>query len=428
MDEFNADFQALIFRKGRLDAVLPSQWQPVVPAIKPMFVSWLPGKKAWVSSYLPVYAGIRAVFGGLTGLAWITNPILAGVSVLLLAVLSRRLGHGRDSTAFVVVATSLSSQFLLTSMTGYAMPAHLLASVMWMIFYVRRDMRGGLGCALVGVLALGLHNPFPHALFVTPFLIRMCVDRRYRELAVLLPSYVAASGFWLWWLDSARTVDGINGAVTFFSMPSMVEILTQVANAVLVLNWQAPAVGVLAVVSIARWNRLGAFERDLSVGFILTFVFYFLFPSSQGHGWGYRYIYACLPSVVLLAQDAWAVLCGHMPLAYSRRFTLASFAVGAFIQLPWRVYEASSVASPFSRAVLAIQSSDASVVLVHAEGIWYGRDLIRNAPWISEGRVIVNADLLSHEARERLMEQYGDRVSEWSTDRLVREGLERWVR
>ena len=78
-----------------------------------------------------------------------------------------------DKTRAWVAAGFLvtSSQFVFTSMTAYAMPAHLAINLLWLYAFLRGDRAGWFAAPLIGVVALGLHNPFPHALFVTPFLV-----------------------------------------------------------------------------------------------------------------------------------------------------------------------------------------------------------------------------------------------------------------
>ncbi|WP_332699641.1 hypothetical protein, partial [Halalkalibacter lacteus] len=92
------------------------------------------------------------------------------LSVVLLAAIARRLWPDEGLRPWMALAFLVtSSEVLMTSGTGYSMPAHLALNLLWLWLYQRGDARSwGLALA-VGVLALGLHNPMPHALFVARF-------------------------------------------------------------------------------------------------------------------------------------------------------------------------------------------------------------------------------------------------------------------
>ncbi|MFL5608790.1 MAG: hypothetical protein ACJ8AD_20205, partial [Gemmatimonadaceae bacterium] len=166
MDEYNAHFQARIFASGHLTAPLPSAYRGVVGGITPIFSTYLPQSASWTTMYLPVYSAMRALFL-LAGAEWLTNPVMAAASVILLAAVGRRMwpgDAGRQWIALLLLVTS--SQFLITSATAYAMPAHLCLNLLWLWLWLRGDRASLVALPLVGALALGLHNPFPHALFV----------------------------------------------------------------------------------------------------------------------------------------------------------------------------------------------------------------------------------------------------------------------
>src|SRR5688572_33310947 len=92
----------------------------------------------------------------------------------------------------------------MTGGTGYSMPAHLALNLLWVWLYQRGDARSWGVALVVGVLALGLHNPIPHALFVGPFLIRLVRERRWERLVPALVVYAAGSALWLAWLRMAN--------------------------------------------------------------------------------------------------------------------------------------------------------------------------------------------------------------------------------
>lgn len=423
MDEFNAEFQARIFLKLERSAIVGAEWRPIRAAIQPVFVNWSESNHAWQSSYLPVYAGLRAIALATLGVSWIVNPVLAAASILLVARVARNsfVGNG-EAPLFAVIALASSSQFLVTSMTGYSMPAHLMCSLLWLVCYQRGGVWGIVGAGLVGALALGLHNPFPHALFVAPFLVRLLRERRFSALTTLLAIYALASVVWWTWLHKSGTMT--EAPTSSFRLPGVEAVIVHLMNLALLLSWQAPLVGSLMLAAILRWKSISPFEQDLAFGLMMTFSFYFLFPGTQGHGWGYRYVYACLPSIVLLAARTWCDVTSGAAPSRIRMLTLASFAAAILIGFPLRLTQATAATKSFALASAAVRSSEAKVVLVPADSIWYGRDLIRNDPFLSTGPVVIDRLAVSPPQLLELYRRFPNGVEERSVADLRQFGLE----
>ena len=118
-DEKLADFDAWIYARGQL------AWQREAAALNTMFMMPVRQPTAWVSSYLPMNAAIRAAVGTVATPA-LTGPLLAALSLPLLWGSARRLWPDDREAAVVAVALlATSGQFLFTGMTAFAMPAHL---------------------------------------------------------------------------------------------------------------------------------------------------------------------------------------------------------------------------------------------------------------------------------------------------------------
>jgi hypothetical protein len=255
--------------------------------------------------YLPVYALMKAPFIAL-GAGTVLNPLLTGLAVLVLGLAARRLWPDEWLRPWVAVALlATSSEVIVTAGSGYTMPAHLLANVTWLWLALRGDRRSWAGALLVGGLALGLHNPFPHALFVAPFLVRLLWERRWGRLGSAVIVYGAASAVWLAFLLHARSnVEGKTETVmTLFAWPDMATALLHGMNLSLLLAWNAPLMAILVLVVFLRLRRASPVIVDLAAGVVLTLLFFTLFPSTQGHGWGYRYAFQVLGSLALIAAD-----------------------------------------------------------------------------------------------------------------------------
>lgn len=425
MDEYNAVFQARILAAGRITAPIPQEWRPFAPALTPVFVTYYPDQQAWRSGYMPVYSAIRALFS-LAGSGNLTNPILGGLAVLALAAAGRRLWPGNSRrVALAVLFLVTSSQFLFNSMSWYSMPAHLLFNLVWLWLYLRDDTTGLALAPLLGVLALGLHNPFPHALFVAPFLIRMLRRRRFAWLTYMSAVYAAGSLVWLAWLRASASYLAANGGVTgTLALPGFEQLRTQVIELSLVLSWQAPLVVILALVALIRWRELAEPERDVASGLLLTAAFYVFYPQAQGHGWGYRYIYSALGSLMLLAAtgaDLSARTAGER--VRVTRLVAASSLLALLLQWPLRAVQVGRFVRPFARATEYVATRPAAVVVVYPDSSYYGRDLVRNDPFLRNPPRVVSAPQLGDSAMRQLESRFGGQLYRVRPAELARLGI-----
>ena len=141
---------------------------------KPTFVDYFPETHSWKATYLPVYAALRALFQSVY-LQSSLNPFLAALTVFALYGRSGTFGLTTNKTpSSPILLLAGSAQFLVMSMTAYSMPAHLALNTVWLWLYSRPDRRRFYLAPLVGVLAIGLHQPIVHALFVRRFFSGSC--------------------------------------------------------------------------------------------------------------------------------------------------------------------------------------------------------------------------------------------------------------
>ena len=422
MDEYAAAFQAKILATGRVAAPIPEEWRQFASAITPPFITYRSVDQGWLSTYLPGYAAVRALFATV-GAEVIVNPLLAAISILALAGASARLWPGdarRGRLAVLYLATS--SQFLLMSMTGYSWAAHLCFNLLW-LYFVLRDDRAGLAAApWVGVLALGLHNPFPHALFAAPFLIRLLRTRRLGWIAYYGAVYGVGVIVWYRVMSYFHGQVGSGRALDIFGLPSVQGYFVQGMNFSLLLTWQAPAMALFLIAAFFLVRSMKQAERDLMAGLVLTFAFYFVFPQNQGHGWGYRYFYSVLGSGALLAASATVALAGPTG-AVVRRLVVASAVATLLVQLPLRAIQAERFARPYAATLRFVATRQADAVLVDPNTAYYGRDLIRNDPLWMTGPVTVNLATLKPADVQELVRRYPGRVYLLTVPEMDRLGL-----
>jgi len=409
MDEYVAAFQAQIFASGQRAAPLPSSWAPFAVSLAPVYVSYDPERHVWMSQYLPLYSGLRALFLSV-GLDRFLNPALAGASVMLVYACARRLWPEHRSRAWLAAGFLASScQFLFMSMTGFAMPAHLAVNLLWLWAFLRNDRAGWLAAPLIGAVALGLHNPFSHALFVAPFLVYILWQRRWSWTAYFSVVYLAGIAFWYAWAKSVH----MGGEASFsgvFRSPGLLMMAVQELSLTVILTWQTPVLAVALLWVAFAWRTLPVTERLLAAGVLLSFAFFSFFPSTQGHGWGYRYTYPVLGNIALLGVCGIGALSSALGSVTVRRMLVASAFVTVFVQWPVRAWQIERYVRPFAQVHDYIAHIDADVVIVDPTASWYGFDLIRNDPFLAGTPKVLSAFNLHAVEKQALAARFGDRV------------------
>ena len=387
-DEFMADFQARIFLRGKIAAEIPAQWLDAVRVIKPTYADYFPATHEWKATYLPVYAAIRAVFQSVY-LQSFLNPCLAALTVLALYGAARNIWPNDKQNALVAsVLLAGSAQFLVMAMTTYSMPAHLALNTIWLWLYSSPERRRFYLAPVVGVLAIGLHQPIVHALFVTPFLVRLLRQRKWRAVSIFGLIYLlGCAGWYAWRLKFSPPALG--PAASFFRLWNPKMLVIQPMDLLLVLGWSALATPLLAVLGFGRILRERPIIRDAALSCLLTFGFYFFFYLDQGHGWGYRYFHGTISCLILVAVAGWAALVEQTGERRAWNFLRVAMAASLFIALPLRCFQAESFIRPFADAAEAVHSMNARVVGIDPRLAWYAADLIRNDPFLEDRPVVV---------------------------------------
>ena len=166
---------------------------------------------------------------------------------------------------------------------------------------------------------------------------------------------------------------------------------------------------------------------DVALGVALTLAFYLFFPLTQGHGWGYRYAYQVLGSLALLAAAGTPSLVAAIGARRAQGLLVASFATALLVQVPLRFWQGERFIRPYAAAYRYLASRPARVVLVHEDSVWYGRDLIRNDPYLRGQPVVLAARMLTREGRAAILAAYPGQVLEVTNRELLRLGLTPWI-
>jgi hypothetical protein len=417
MDEYAAGFQARALAAGHIAVSLPDAWNAFGRALTPVFVVYEPDRHVWLSAYWPVYGALRAVFLRV-GADHLLNPALAAAALPLLYACARRLWPDNRARAWLAVGfLALSSQFLFMSMTGYAMPAHLAITLLWIYAYTRNDRAGWLAAPVIGVVALGLHNPFPHALFVTPFLFHLLVQRRWRWTAYFAAVYLAGVAVCFEWGRTVTAASEDGRMLSLFQTPGLLMLSVQHLSLTVMLSWQTPLLAMLLVLVAFSWRSLSGIERCLAIGIVLPFLLFMLYPSTQGRGWGYRYVYGVLGNMALLGTS------GMARLRVARRLVTTSALATVLVQLPIRAWQIEHYVRPFVQVHEYVEHIDADVVIVDPTTSWYGIDLVRNDPFLTNTPKVLSAFFLRRADKQALAARYGDRVHMLTAEEIGQFGI-----
>jgi hypothetical protein len=416
-DEILADFDSIIFRTGKFAAVITTEWRPFAAALQPRFM--LPiADGAFASAYLPVNAVFRAIMGS------ITSPLLAAAAIVATFGVARRLWPTRVEVAVLcAVLVATSSQVLITSMTSYAMTAHLALNMIWLWLFLRDDKVGHSGAIASGFLACGLHQLVFHPLFAAPFIARLWLSGRRPLALIYLTSYVAICLFWILYWKLALTWQGLSlqaaddTGPTYFAArvlallagfnPAGADLMLK--NILRFVVWQSPALLPLSFLAYQAIRRDTGIARELLAGILLTLAAMFILLPFQGHGWGYRYLHGLIGSAALLSGYGWIVLSerttedeiskGRMVIAICSAFAL-------FVLLPIHAIQAHYFVLPYFKASEAIARAPTDVVVIDTSRLMYAEDLVRNDPFLRNHPKVLDLLNLSKEDIERLCSRY----------------------
>ncbi len=453
-DEAMAVFDTAILASGRLIAPVPVEWRSFISALQPEFRLEVPGNVAWVSSYLPGNAAIRAASSTLGGGNALTNAALLAVSLAALVGLTHRWFPNRsDARVVALIALATSSQVLFMAMTPYAMAAHLALNLVWLWLFSLRTVSGHVGAIAVGFLATGLHQIFFHPLFIAPFLLQLVLQRRWTVLAVYVPAYAAIGLFWIGYWQWLLTASGIEqraaaGAGFAFLISRVMEMLgyfnlqgaeTMLQNVMRYAAWQNPLVVALGGAGIGLafgWKQSDRLPLDsdtldqpwwpLALGIVFTLLVMFLLLPYQATGWGYRYVHGLMGSIALLTAFAWVRLVPQAdgpPRRFALGFAATSTIVAVAVLIPLHAWNMHATHAPYARAANAIARTSAPAVFIDTTAIVYGNDLVRNAPDLSKRPLVFDFGALDEAGIRELCRRFGT-IARFSSADAVSHGIE----
>jgi len=405
MDEYCAVFQAKVFAAGHISGRLPPDLLNfLIPEIfqnEFLFTSKVTGEVS--SNYWPSFALLLAPFTAL-GIPWACNPVLSGLSVVVLNRLALRLFANVEAAGLVTLFTLASPVFFADGISYYAMTAHLLANALFVLLILDPVPRRLLLAGVVGSIALTLHNPVPHLLFSLPWFVWLATrERPVMKLATLWAGYLPLSILLgIGWFIHSRTLShggslvtegagALSGIAFAFAWPTSHLFYARLMGMAKVLLWAAPCVVALAFAGGWRAAR-DARVQALIASAVLTFVGYLFVWPDQGHGWGFRYFHSAWLVLPLLAAAFLYAPTATPPTAATsdggdlRTFVVASAVLSLVAAVSLRAWQIDDFMTDQLRQLPNYRGSEPRVVVIPPNG-FYTKDLVQNDPFLRDDLV-----------------------------------------
>jgi hypothetical protein len=311
------------------------------------------------------------------------------------------------------------------SMTAYAMPAHLLASTLWLYLYVRPERWAVALVPWVGVLALGVHSPYPHLLFVAPLVLAYLAERRFLVFTYNAVVYFGGLMFWtgryLQHAEVGSVAVATPSAVTS-AAGSMLSLrgdgITGAMTFALFASWAVPVALVAILLAFLSWKRLDLFAKALAASFAFNVIGRALFFGTQGAGWGARFFHASIANAAILAALGMQQMIEVFGTRRTYRLVGAALATALIIELPMRGFQAERIVRPYVDASRYLESIDADVVVAYFEDVRWGRQLLRNDPFLRTRPILMGFSEVKQVGLDSLKKLYPGRVRFVSGDEL----------
>jgi hypothetical protein len=404
MDEYAPLFQSQAFAAGHLTGQFPAGLlDALIPkGFQNYFLNVSPVSGEVASTYWPSFALLLTPFTWL-GIPWACNPVLSGMTVVVIHRLAMRLFGNLESAGLAVLLTVASPVFFADGISYYSMTAHMLFNGVFALLLLEQTAVRLVTAGLVGSVALTLHNPVPHMLFAAPWIVWLATRKggAVKNLAWLCVGYAPLClllGFgWFWFsqnlMHSGETATA--GAVELgklasgFALPSATVLLARVVGLAKIWLWAVPGLLILAIIGSWRW-RHDVFCRLLAASAIVTFVGYFFVPPDQGHGWGFRYFHSAWLALPLLGAAAVTARpavapderATEMVSTEVQSFVVASALLMLVIGVSVRGMQMREFMTHHLNQLPGYHGSEERVVFVDPTYSYYGYDLIQNDPFL----------------------------------------------
>jgi len=402
-DEHLALFQSRVFAAGHLTGEFPPDL--VYRLIPTNYINrWLIASESGrvASIYWPGFSLMLAPFT-LLGAPWACNPLLASLSLVLIAKLASRLTADARAGGWAMLFTLASPGFVGMALSYFSMTAHLFLNLLFAWLLLERSPRRLVIAGVVGSLALVQSNPVPHLLFALPWVVWLGREPGGRRSVLLLAAGYAPLTLLLglgWWLF-LRELQGKMPVLLYppdsdplhrlgnllwylslefravFSFPADETLAKRIGEQVRLWSWAVPGLPLLA---LAGWWALGRRVAGLhlfALSLAATLVGYLFVSFDQGYGWGARYVHSAWAALPLLA--AAAMVCAERALSnYSMRVALYSLVFATtlrLLQIHLFMQDQLELRPPFEKGARQI-------VFIAPNYEFYTQDFVQNDPFL----------------------------------------------
>lgn len=405
MDEYSALFQAKAFAAGRLAGQFPPDLldRLVPPYFQNGFLAVSRSSGEVAANYWPSFSLILAPFAWL-GVPWALNPLLGALAIPAIHRLATQVTGSREAAGWAVMLTIASPVFIASSISFYAMQAHLLANLLYALLLLQPSVPRALLAGVIGSVALTLHQPVPHLLFALPFMAWLAFrPGAVRLLAALIAGYLPLSLLlglaWHHYLvelmrgaaasAAPASIDAILGRVEHVvSLPGLMTVEARIAGLAKTWTWASPGLLVLAAYGFIT-TRDSAL-RVLGAALILTYFGFFLFRVEHGHGWGYRYLHSAwfvLPLLAAVALDARKEL--HAMAAWALALSLVLANGHRLVQIDAFIGRHLAQVPPLERAP---EAGTRELVFIDPAAGAYLEDAVQNDPFLRSPRIVMTTE------------------------------------
>ncbi len=408
-DELLALFQSRVFAAGHLTGQFPPEL--VYRLIPTNYIDrWVIASESGrvASVYWPGFSLILVPFT-LLGVPWACNPLLASLSLVLIAKLASRLTADARAGGWAMLFALASPGFVGMALSYFSMTAHLFLNLLFGWLLLERSARRLAAAGVVGSLALVQGNPVPHFLFALPWIA--WIDRQpggRRSLLLLGAGYAPLAlllglGWWLFLRElqgkapmllyppDSDPLHRLANLVWYlflefravFSFPGDETLAKRIGEQVRLWSWAVPGLPLLA---LAGWWTLGRRVAGLhlfALSLASTLLGYLFVSFDQGYGWGARYVHSAWGALPLLAAAAmvsaeraqrreltnYVVRVAMFSLVFATALRL--FQIHLFMQ------DQLALRPPFEKGVRQI-------VFIKPNFDYYTQDFVQNDPFLRE--------------------------------------------
>ena len=413
-DELLALFQSRVFAAGHLTGQFPPEL--VYRLVPTAYLDrWLIASESGrvASVYWPGFSLMLVPFT-LLGVPWACNPLLASLSLVLIAKLASRLTADARAGGWAMLFTLASPGFVGMALSYFSMTAQLFLNLLFGWLLLERSARRLVAAGVVGSLALVQGNPVPHILFALPWIA--WIDRQpggRRSLLVLGAGYaplalIVGLGWWLFLRELRGNVpmllyppDGqplhdLANLVWYlslqfravFSFPADETLAKRIGEQVRLWSWAVPGLPLLA---LAGWWTLGRRVAGLhlfALSLASTLVGYLFVSFDQGYGWGARYVHSAWGALPLLAAAAMVSAERGAEVGTERRelshyvvraamFSLVLATALRLFQIHLFMQNQLALRPPFEKGMRQI-------VFIASNFDFYTQDFVQNDPFLRE--------------------------------------------